>query len=52
VAKSVLPTHDPRNHADPRWVREWIAGYATTDHDAVPLLDTTDHDIPVPFAAA
>ena len=52
VARSVLPSHDPRHHADPRWVRDWIEGYATADGDSAPLLDTFDRDIPVPFTLA
>jgi len=49
VARSMLPSHDPRHHDDPRWVREWIDGYATAEDNSVPLLDTSDRDIPVPF---
>lgn len=52
VVRSVLPSHDPRNHSDPAWVREWIAGYATNDPESTPLLDTSDPDIPVPFPLA
>lgn len=52
VLRSALPSHDPRDHADPRWVRDWIAGYATTQGDSVPLIDTSDDNMPVPFAMA
>lgn len=52
VARSVLPSHDPRNHADPTWVREWIAGYASATGGVVPMLDTSDPQMPVPFDLA
>lgn len=47
--RSALPKHDPRDDADPVWVRDWIAGYAAADPDIAPLLDTEHPDIPVPF---
>jgi len=48
--RCTLPNHDPRNEPDPDWIRTWIAGYATADSGEVPLLDTSDPDIPVPFS--
>jgi predicted metal-dependent hydrolase len=50
VARSASPRHDPRHDPDPPWVRQWIAGYAAADPTAVPLLDTSDPTIPIPFA--
>ncbi|MEM8621098.1 MAG: metal-dependent hydrolase [Actinomycetota bacterium] len=52
VIRSMSPAHDPRDHADPHWVREWINGYAAASDGPVPLLDTSDAEMPVPFAAA
>lgn len=50
VLRSASPRHDPRHEPDPAWVRQWIAGYADADPATVPLLDTTDRAMPVPFA--
>jgi len=47
--RSALPSHDPRDEADPAWVRDWIAGYAASDPEVAPLLDTDHPDIPIPF---
>ena len=46
---SAMPGHDPDNGADPKWVRDWIAGYAQSTDPGVPLLDTNDPSIPIPF---
>lgn len=50
VLRSASPRHDPRHEPDPAWVRQWIAGYADADPATVPLLDTNDRHMPVPFA--
>ncbi len=50
LLKSTLPGHDPRDDPDPQWVRDWIAGYALSDGEAIPLIDTTHPGMPVPFA--
>ena len=52
ILRSASPRHDPRDEPDPPWVRAWIAGYATDDAGSVPLLDTNDPEMPVPFATA
>ncbi|TAM10623.1 MAG: metal-dependent hydrolase [Nevskiaceae bacterium] len=46
---AALPGHDPRHVKDPQWVRDWIAGYAQAHPDSVPLVDTRDPLMPVPF---
>ncbi len=34
-------------------MKDWVKGYATMPKDAlIPLLDTTDPDMPVPFGTA
>jgi predicted metal-dependent hydrolase len=50
VLRSASPRHDPRHEPDPLWVRQWIDGYASADPTEVPLLDTADRTIPIPFA--
>ncbi len=48
--RSALPGHDPAVESDPTWNREWIAGYARAGDDrVVPLLDTNDPAMPIPF---
>lgn len=58
LLRAALPGHDPRQVRDPRWVQEWIAGYADAHSDAgpgahaevVPLVDTGDPLMSVPFS--
>ncbi len=50
VLRAASPWHDPRNEPDPPWVRAWIEGYARRGDASVPLVDTDDPEIPVPFA--
>lgn len=52
LLRAMLPGHDPRQEANPRWVDDWIAGHATAAQDDVPLLDTLHPDMPVPFSPA
>lgn len=51
LLRAALPGHDPRHEKELRWVEEWIAGYSQCPEDQVPLLDTRDPNIPVPFVA-
>jgi predicted metal-dependent hydrolase len=48
--RALLPWHNPRGEADPEWMRQWVAGHAelSTD-DRLPLVDTSDPEMPVPF---
>ena len=49
MLRALLPGHNPRRDEDPRWMRDWIAGYAALPEGAlIPLLDTGHPDIPVP----
>lgn len=52
ILRSASPWHDPRDEPDPAWVRAWIAGYASCEGSFVPLLDTDDAEMPLPFASA
>jgi len=50
LIRSALPGHDPENEPDPRWVRDWIEGYARkATRDSIPLIDTAG-SMPVPYA--
>lgn len=49
--RSAMPGHDPRHEQDPQWVRDWIEGYARRPDEAVPLLDTSDSKMHIPFVA-
>lgn len=46
---AALPGHDPRRVRDPPWVRDWIDGYSRAPSGCVPLVDTCDPLMPVPF---
>lgn len=49
LLRAALPGHDPRRERDPAWVLDWLDGYAHGDGQAIPLLDTRDPVMPVPF---
>ena len=51
VLRAALPGHTPRSERDPQWVLDWLAGHANADENHVPLVDTRDPNMPVPFAA-
>jgi predicted metal-dependent hydrolase len=49
MLRALLPGHNPRRDQDPRWMRDWVAGYtALPDGALIPLLDTHHPDMPVP----
>lgn len=49
--RATLPGYDPRNEIDPRWMREWVDGYAQHPvGDTLPLMDTSDPKMPMPFS--
>jgi hypothetical protein len=53
LLRALLPGYNPRQDADLRWQQDWIAGHRTLPAGApLPLLDTNDPDIPVPFGRA
>lgn len=50
LLRALLPGHNPRRDEDPQWQKDWVAGHAKlAPNAAIPLLDTDDPDIPVPF---
>lgn len=52
LLRSAIPGHDPEDEKDPVWVRDWINGYALRSDETVPLVDTSNPDLPVPFHSA
>ncbi len=50
LLRAVLPGHDPRHERDPEWVRDWLRLYRVDD-SRVPMVDTQDPAMPVPFPA-
>lgn len=53
MLRALVPGYDPRQEHDPAWYKEWVAGHGTLDADApLPLVDTADPDMPVPFGTA
>ncbi len=50
--RALLPGFNPRDEQDPKWMKDWVRGYSSLPKDAlIPLLDTTDPEMPVPFGA-
>ncbi|GJL75745.1 MAG TPA: metal-dependent hydrolase [Nitrosomonas nitrosa] len=48
--RALLPSFNPRQVQDPQWMKDWVKGYTTLPKDAlIPLLDTSNPDMPVPF---
>ena len=48
--RAILPGFNPRKERDPQWMKDWVKGYAALPKDAaVPLLDTNNPEMPVPF---
>ena len=53
ILRALLPWHNPRRDQDPRWMLDWIAGYAALPEGApIPLVDTGHPDLPVPVFAS
>ncbi len=50
LLRAALPGHNPRQEKDPQWVQDWIAGHASAAADVVPLVDTSNPLMPVPFS--
>lgn len=50
LLRAMMPTFNPRKEGEPQWAKDWIAGYATLPEGAnIPLVDTHNPDMPVPF---
>ncbi|RLC99293.1 MAG: metal-dependent hydrolase [Chloroflexota bacterium] len=50
LLRALLPWHNPRGEADPRWMLDWTAGHAQLPEGApLPLIDTKHPDMPVLF---
>ncbi len=48
--RALAPGYNPRQEDDPEWYENWVAGHARLGPDeALPLVDTADPDMPVPF---
>ena len=46
-----LSGYHPAGVTDPDWVARWAAAYASLPQGDIPLLDTSDPEIPARFAA-
>jgi predicted metal-dependent hydrolase len=52
MMKSLLPGYHPSKVKDPDWVIRWAHAYAGLKENEIPLLDTSDPDIPAHFATS
>jgi len=49
--RALLPWHNPRRDDDPKWMKDWVRGHAALpEGQMLPLVDTNDPAMPVPFA--
>ena len=46
---SMMPGHHPSRVKDPDWVFEWMDAYTDLPEGQIPLLDTSDPEIPAQF---
>jgi len=51
LLRAMVPGYHPSKVKDPAWVKKWAQAYSDLPDDVVPLLDTTDPDIPPQFMA-
>ena len=52
LLRALRPGYNPRGEDDPRWMQDWVAGHAKLPAGAlIPLVDTHDPEMPVPFLA-
>ena len=49
ILRGMMPWHNPARETDPAWVLDWIYGYGQVDRNFIPLIDTQNADLPVPF---
>ena len=53
LLRALAPGHNPRCEDDPQWFIDWRDGHAALEQgDPLPLIDTDDPDMPVPFKNA
>ena len=52
MLRSLLPFYHPAKVRDPAWVARWAKAYAALPEGAIPLLDTSDPEIPAQFSTA
>ena len=49
MLRSLLPGYHPANVTDPEWVLRWASAYDGLEQGSIPLLDTSDPEIPARF---
>lgn len=49
MLRALRPGYHPNQIADPPWVDQWRLAYAAMHSDKLPLLDTSQRDIPPRF---
>ena len=50
MLRALLPGFNPRQDADPQWMKDWTKGYTALPKGAlIPLVDTHNPSMPVPF---
>lgn len=52
MLRSLVPNYHPSNVKDPKWVARWTGAYANLPPNTIPLLDTSDPDIPAQFSVS
>jgi len=53
LLRALLPGHNPRCEADPKWMLDWVDGHARMPRgELLPLVDTSTDEMAVPFKPA
>ncbi|MEM1051873.1 MAG: metal-dependent hydrolase [Pseudomonadota bacterium] len=50
MLRALMPGYHPSNVEDPQWIDHWAKAYDGLGEEEIPLLDTTDPEIPARFA--
>jgi len=50
MLRSLVPGYHPSKINDPNWISHWTKAYADLPENIIPLLDTSDPDIPAQFS--
>lgn len=50
MLRALIPGYHPSKVEDPKWVEQWAGAYEGLEEGEIPLLDTSNPDIPARFA--
>lgn len=51
ICRAMVPSFHPSKYKDPSWIERWSIAYSNLSDNELPLLDTTNPDIPPQFVS-